>query len=119
MVVCNYRPDTHTTASKYVRLGWVYHDGADIVSVGLKGVHFLQSVVVEDTHTHVILHGTVYGGPAGWLVKPTEPVTIQLFLTTNLDARTGRSVTSKDLTRAFMESRHKQVHEEGVTTCVS
>ena len=30
-------------------------DGAEVVRVGLKGVHLLQSVVVEHPHKHVVL----------------------------------------------------------------
>ena len=44
-----------TTACEDVGVGGVNNDGPKIVSVGLKRVHFLQSVVVEHTHQHVVL----------------------------------------------------------------
>ena len=43
-----------TTAGQQVRVCWMDDYGSDIVRVGLKRVHLLQSVVVEDTYHHVI-----------------------------------------------------------------
>jgi len=36
-------------------MGGVNNDGAEVVCVGLKGVHLLQSVVIEHPHKHVVL----------------------------------------------------------------
>lgn len=46
---------TRTTASKNVGMGGVDDDGAEVVRVRFKGVHLLQSVVVEHPHKHVVL----------------------------------------------------------------
>lgn len=47
--------DRCTAACEDVGVGGMNNDGPKIVCVGLKRVYFLQRVVVEHTHKHVVL----------------------------------------------------------------